>query len=289
MRRRRSILVLSLPGLLSVGYFGGGLGACLSGEVVDLGADLDARAPDATRVPESGPEREASLADRADSSPEDAMDAMDEPALPPGTLCLEDPSFEKHLPGDAQVNQPVQNMPPGWVVCPGGVTANSSSCGLPPTDQDEYVGLSVGLVAPFVYGPGSISTQLCASLEVGTTYALTVDYGLDTPVPDAQSNGEPPALQIWGGTKQCEMKEQLWRSASLPDACLWRTTCRTFVPSAAYRYLTLFPEIGSPSSLIYAQAYVIVDNLRPSPTCPSPLDASSTLDGASPDDGGQTQ
>jgi hypothetical protein len=289
MRRRRSILVLSLPGLLGAGYFACGLGACLSGEVVDLGADLYARAPDATRVPESGPERDASLAERADSSPsEDAADAMDEPPLPPGTICIEDPSFEKHLPGDAQVNQPVQNMPPGWVVC-AGITASMSSCGLPPTDQDEYVGLSVGPAAPFVFGIGTISTKLCANLEAGTTYALTVDYGLDTPTPDAAGPGEPPALQIWGGTMPCEMKEQLWRSASLPYACLWRTTCRTFAPSAAYNYLTLIPEIGSPSAVIYAQAYVIVDNLRPSPTCPSPLDASSPSDGTSPDDGGQIQ
>ena len=198
MRRRRSILVLSLPGLLGAGYFGCGLGACWSGEVVDLGADLDARVPDATSVPESGPERDGSLADRADSSPpDDASDAMDEPPLPPGTVCLENPSFERHLPGDAQASQPVQSMPLGWAVC-AGVTANSSSCGLPPTNQDSYVGLSVGLVAPFVYGPASISSPLCAPLEVGTTYALTVDYGLDTPVPDAAGTGEPPALQNLG-------------------------------------------------------------------------------------------
>ena len=192
---------------------------------------------------------------------------MDEPG-PRGTLCITNPSFEAYLPGDAQANQPSQSNPPGWMVC-AGATATSSICGFRPTDQSQYVGLSVGL-APLLNNPGSIDTPLCTNLEVGVTYSLTVDVGLDTAPTDSGGAGEPPFLQIWGATTKCMTQgtsELLWSSPSLLNACEWRRTCKSFTPSAPYTDLILVPGTSGSSAFNAAPTYIVVDNLVASPFC----------------------
>ena len=277
MRRRCSIGAVSAFGLLGAAYLTCALGACLSGEDVDLGSDFDgaARVLDAaSRKPvESGALRDAPRADGTDSASAidatDAADAADEPG-PRGTICIGNKSFESYLPGDAQANQPVQPNPPGWKVC-SGATATTPICGLRPTDQDSYVGLSVGL-APYLNNPGSIDGVLCEPLEVGVTYSLSADIGLDTLQADSGSPGEPPFLQIWGATDECITQgaayELLWSSPSLLKTCGWKTYCNSFTPSAPYTHLVLIPGTSSSSAFWAGPTYIIVDNLVPSTACP---------------------
>lgn len=270
-------------------YVAFGLGACLSGDIVDLGTDFDSVGivPDTgpRNLPEAGTVHDAS-ADRTEASAildgGDASeasdvhaeaDAMDEAPPPQGDVCLMNPSFERPVAdaqarpaGDAQVTQPLTPNPPQWLVCAGSM-ASTSSCGLQPTEGDSYVGLSVGL-APLLNDPTSIDTTLCAPLEVGFTYSLTVDFGLDEPITDAGFPGEPPSLQILGSSAACTRKELLWRSPSLPNACIWRKFCMSFTPAAEYTHLLLVPETSSSSALSLAPTYVIVDNLVSTHGCP---------------------
>ncbi len=262
MRRRCSIGVACLFGLVAA-YFVWALGACALEDIVDLGADLDAAVaiPDAGHpIPvESGAIRDAGIADRMDSSmPMDAMDES-EPSPLPDAACpdLKNGSFEAHLPGDAQATQPLQRSPPGWVVC-GGVTASTSSCKLRPTDGDSYVGLSLGLL-PWV-PPASIDGIICA-LQVGATYSLSGDVGLDMPLTDSGSVAQPPSLQIWGGTAMCS-KDELLNTISTPSACIWSRFCVNILPSGPDNHLVFDPATGSDSPFGDPTIYVIVDNLK---------------------------
>ena len=262
MRRPCSIGVAGLFGPFVAAYFFWGLGACAVEDIVDLGADLDA----AESVPdvglqisqEAGPVRDGALADRRDAST--AIDAMDEsePPAMPGAVCVNNFGFEAHLPGDAQAKQPLQPMPPGWQVC-SGLTASTSSCRLPATQGDNYVGLSLGFL-PFV-GPASIDGEFCNALEVGVAYSLSVDVGLDMPLTDSGSATQPPALQIWGATTTCMQQELLGTSYPLVSACMWTSFCMNITPSAPYDHLVLVPETGSDTTLGLLPTYVIVDNL----------------------------
>jgi hypothetical protein len=276
MRRRCSVGAVLVLGLFAAAYLTCALGACLSGDVVDLGTDFDAErgvaASGSQNPPESGALGDAPRTDGTDSASAtdatDATDAIDEPG-PRGTVCLIDKSFEVYLPGDAQANQPVQSHPLGWSVCAGAL-ATSQICGLRPTDQDSYVGLSVGL-APYLNNPASIDTILCDTLEAGVTYALSVDVGLDTLQADSGGPGEPPFLQIWGATTACMAQgpyELLWSSPSLLNACMWRRVCKSFTPSAPYDHLVMIPGTSSSSAFRVGPTYIVVDNLVTPSACP---------------------
>ncbi len=189
------------------------LGACISGEDVDLGQNLEPGAPGAGSgrftPPASGGDAGAlaasgacettevnrpafcdATAGAADSAPS-SQSAPSSGAVPSSdasatAFCIPNPSFE--IANSTSVIGP----PPDWQTCPSSSGSglanlaallpmvNPSLCTMPPSNGSSYLGLVVG-----PYGSvssdltASVSTALCgAALDAGTAYALSIDLGI---------------------------------------------------------------------------------------------------------------
>jgi hypothetical protein len=266
MRTRREPPVrIALGGLLV--WFAGSLASCLTGQIVDLGTDVEPRGPDATAVPDasSPPDPEASATDDASSRP----DATDEPLPTGAALCIPNPSFESSPEDDAGPG-PMLADPPQWLAC-SAPSSSSSACSLAATDGRSYLGLSVGL-APLLDNAASVDATLCATLVPGVNYSLALDLGLDAPVGDGgPTSGEPPALQLRGSTTACDPNgEPLLTFAGVLDACVWKRICGVFMADQPFTHLVLVPETSRSTGFVFSQTNVLVDNLTSGGVCAPP-------------------
>jgi hypothetical protein len=247
------------------------LAACLSGETVDLGSnDHDAGLP--------GPDSslpgavDSGVDAPADASGDDA-DGSDGPAdaeteAPPqgAPLCIPNPSFEAEA--DSESAGPLVTDPPQWQVCTSSA-ANPPSCMLPPTDGSSYLGLSIGL-APFLPDPASVDATLCAPLEPGVAYSLSLDLALDAAESDASPSGEPPALQLRASNTACDPQaDLLWRFSGATNTCGWKSLCAIFVPRQAYTHIILIPEATSSTGYVFSETDLLVDHLHSEGSCPT--------------------
>lgn len=254
---------LLAPWTLALGPVALVVQGCLTGEVVDLGSNYDDCLPG-----DAG----ADAATAAEAAPVDAEgDGTDQDtgAIPTtgSPLCLVNGSFEPSLDGtDAAVSGPELAVPPGWVACQS-QDDESTSCGLEPTDGQTYLGLSLGL-APFVLDTDSVDTALCEALHPDTWYSLAADVALDAPLDDGGTNGEPPALQILGGTSECASDAVLLvRFSAFAAACTWRRLCAVFRPTSAFTHLVLRPEASNSTATVFAETHVLVDHMTSGGPC----------------------
>jgi hypothetical protein len=274
MRRPSSTRISSL--FKATACLAGVLTACLSSVTVDLGSNYQERLVEAQAPPppviESGlnpPPIDAPDVQDADPPETTADSPPDEEIAPPAPICINNPSFEPLLDLDGG---PIGVLadPPYWLACTTNRLNPAPACVLPPTDGASYLGLSIGL-APYLYDPASVDIQLCAPLQPGVTYALKLDFALDAAQGDGSPGGEPPALQVWGGSAPCDTQAVLLaRFSGATNNCRWKTLCETFVPQAAYTHLILVPEATSSTDRIYYQTNLLVDNLRYDPACAPP-------------------
>jgi hypothetical protein len=272
MRRRpSSTRISSLLGV--VAWLAGTLAACVSGEMVDLGSEYDPRPVESGPAPapaaESGADGPADSPDedRADSS-DAARDSQEADAPAPvaaAALCILNPSFEPSSDGAAGPS-PLLADPPQWQACSGN-TPTPQVCMLAPAEGSSYLGLSIGL-APFLPYPASVDSTLCAPIEPGVTYSLSLHLALDAPQSDASPAGEPPALQVWGSNTACDLQaELLARFSGATNTCGWKTLCATFVPDSVYTHLILIPEATSSTGVVFSQTNLLVDDLRSGGPC----------------------
>jgi hypothetical protein len=245
--------------------------ACLSGETVDLGTndhDAGLPGPDSSTpaLLDSGVDAPADASgDDADGS-DGPVDAETEAPPQGDPLCIPNPSFEAESDGEG--SGPLVTDPPEWQVCTSSA-ANAQTCVLPPTDGSSYLGLSIGL-APFLPDPASVDATLCAPLEPGLTYSLSVDLALDAPESDASPSGEPPALQLRASNTACDPQaDLLWRFSGATNTCGWKSLCAIFVPRQAYNHIILIPEATSSTGFVFSQTDLLVDHLRSGGSCPT--------------------
>ncbi len=271
MRRPSSTRISTF--LEATAWLAGTLTACLSGETVDLGSNYEPRpvglsSPPPTVVPEGAPDAPADAPGGEDVADLDASADASESAAPPPpgeAPCILNPSFEPSP--DGALGPVLMTAPPQWQAC-SALTASPQSCTLPPFDGTSYLGLSIGLV-PLLPTPASVDTTLCALLEPGVTYSLTMELALDAPVTDASPPGEPPALQVRASNTACDPQADLLaRFSPGASTCGWRAVCATFVPQQAYSHLILVPEATSSTSPVFSQTNILVDDLRPGGSCP---------------------
>jgi hypothetical protein len=278
MRRPSSTRVLSpSPAFARFACVGAVLAGCLSSESIDLGTNYDPGlpAPDSsvvTRVPESGVDAVADAPDDDPDAPDAPTDAgaADAPSPPliAAPICISNESFEPIFADDALAQGPLLTDPPEWQVCSSSA-ATQQACVLPPTDGSSYLGLSIGL-APILLNPASVDNALCQPLQAGITYSLSLDLALDAPTADADTEGEPPALQVRGSNTACDPRaDLLLRFSGATNTCGWRRgLCGTFVAQQTYSHLILIPEATSSTGLVYKETNLLVDNLRSGGPCP---------------------
>jgi hypothetical protein len=269
MRRRRSTRALVLV-LESALLLGASIAGCLSGQNVDLGTDVDPRGFDATAPVEAGqaPLDALSGDDSGVRDGQDDLEVSDEPPIAGSPVCILNPSFES-TPEDDAGPGPMLANPPDWRACvtPG---ASTTSCTLPPTNGNSYLGLSIGL-APLLDNAASVDAELCQPLIAGVTYSVALELGLDAPVGDGgPTSGEPPALQLRGSTTACDPNAVLLlRFSGVSNTCRWKSLCGLFTPTQAYTHLVLIPETSSSTSFTFSQTSVLVDDITSGGYCPA--------------------
>jgi hypothetical protein len=201
--------------------------ACLPGEDVDLGRQLDAStssAMDATTVPEpDGPDDDASSVTMVADAPLDGASDHDGRAGP--SFCLR-----------AQLDPDAGDAGPHlWSDCSGSPTA-PATC-VPPPNDISYIPLTV----TYTVVPTSrafADTTLCAPVVPGNEYFFTVEAAIDGAPLDGGAASTPLQLQLWGGPP-CSNTSLLWTSSEIPRTCSWTTLCGAFVPTKAFTHLVL--------------------------------------------------
>lgn len=248
---------------------GAGAG-CDTNELVDVGANFEAAAPqdatllDAEGVEDAPREAEAEAGAPPEASTPDAPPEA-EAAPPLSELCIPNPSFETTPP--APTANPVLSAPPQWTQCTGSNTEGTSACMLPPMIGDTCLGLSVGPL-PL---QSSVDVTPCNTVVAGATYAVTLDLAIDAPNADGGQAGEPPALQLWGNTLPCSTAGgDLLARYSLSNACGWKTLCGGFTALAAYTHFLLIPETSNSTSIVFAGTQLLVDDLQTDLACEPP-------------------
>jgi hypothetical protein len=242
---------------------------CDTNELVDVGANFDATAPqeaaalDAEGVEDAPGEAEAETSVRAEAStPDAASEAEAAPIL--SELCIPNPSFETMPP--AATATPVLSAPPQWTQCTGSNMPGTSACNLPPIG-DTCLGLSVGPI-PLA---SSVDVEPCNTVVPGASYAVTLDFAIDAPNGDGGPGSEPPALQLWGNTAECTtVGGDLLARYSLSYTCGWKTLCGGFMAKGAYTHFLLIPETSSSTLFAFGGTQLLVDDLQTDLACPPP-------------------
>jgi hypothetical protein len=155
---------------------------------------------------------------------------------------------------------------PTWPVFP---VANPGVCSMPASDGANYLGLTVGSYGLATDVSESVETPLCAPLQAGTTYSVSVDLAMAVKTVMVGASNQPAVLEIWGSKNGCVKDEPLWTSPTITNSDRWQKYCGLFRPTQSYNYLTIVPAAPAGSTFAMGQwSYVVVDHLVPGATCP---------------------
>ncbi len=185
-------------------------------------------------------------------------------------ICMTNPSFE----GTACLGPNTINCPP-WTQC-GNTTGDSQPCqnsspsgpnNITASNGSYFMGLAGSPATQYSSGFGeSISQQLCAPLQTGVTYTVSIDLVMGN---NNQNYTNPGLVSIYGGSASCAQTQLLFQQAIPTSVTAWQNYTGTFTVTSPWTYISLLGG-SSATGGGFGAAYNMIDNLQILQPCATP-------------------